>query len=107
MELWVNWRTRITHLTRDCHQLGRVPLDADPSWLERQLGPAEELTDTGRRYCSWCVARLLRAADRVGLTPDAELHPAAERADYVTVHPPVNRDAQLTEEARAAAEAAN
>lgn len=80
MELWVNWRTRITHLTRDCHQLARMP--ADHPMLERQEGPADELTNVGRRYCGWCVARLLRAADRAGVVPDAELHPAAERADY-------------------------
>lgn len=80
MELWVNWRTRITHLTRDCHQLARIP-DETP-WLELQEGAADELTDTGRRYCGWCVGRLLRAADRVGLVPDADLHPPAERADY-------------------------
>jgi len=81
MRLWVNWRTRITHLTRDCHQIARVP-DETP-WLEMVEGEAEELTDQGRRYCGWCVGRLLLATDREGVVPDADLHARAERADYI------------------------
>jgi hypothetical protein len=81
MQLWVNWRTRITHLTRDCHQIARLP--ETTAWLEHQEGTVDELTNVGRRYCSWCVIRYLSAGERLGLVPDADLHPPAERADYV------------------------
>lgn len=89
MILYMNWRTKVTHLLGDCHQIARVP--SDTKWLEVQEGPAEELTDVGRRYCGWCVARVLNGIGRLpdeldGLDIDADLHPPAERADY---HPAV------------------
>jgi len=82
MQVWVNWRTKITHLSRECHQLARIP--EGTAWLELQEGTAEELTGTGRRYCSWCVGRYVCAGERAGVVPDADLHPPAERADYIT-----------------------
>jgi hypothetical protein len=81
LHLWVNWKTRITHLSRDCHQIVRVP--DDTPWLEPQEGEVKEMIDVGRRYCSWCVGRYLSAGCRAGVVPDADLHPVAERADYV------------------------
>jgi len=85
MLLWMNWRTKVTHLFEDCHQITRVP--PNTKWLEVQEGSAAELTDVGRRYCGWCCARMLIALDRLpegSIRPDADLHPPAERADYLT-----------------------
>jgi hypothetical protein len=80
MQLWVNWRTRITHLSRDCHQIQRIP--EGTTWLEMEEGDVDELTNVGRRYCSWCVGRYLSAGERLAVVPSADLHPPAERADY-------------------------
>jgi hypothetical protein len=82
MQVWVNWRTKITHLSRDCHQLARIP--EGTAWLEMQEGPVDQIVGQGRRYCSWCVGRYLTAGDHLGVIPDADLHPPAERADYIT-----------------------
>jgi hypothetical protein len=92
MQLWVNWRTKITHLSRDCHQIVRVPNETP--WLELIDDDIEELMKTGRRYCGWCVGRLLRATDREGIVPDADLHPPAERADYLTKAEKERREAR-------------
>jgi hypothetical protein len=81
MQVWVNWRTRITHLSRDCHQIQRIP--EGTSWLEPEEGEVGELTSVGRRYCSWCVGRYLAAGELLSVVPSADVHPAAERADYV------------------------
>jgi hypothetical protein len=83
MQVWVNWKTRITHLTRDCHQIARLP--ADTAWLEPVEGEVSEIISVGRRYCSWCVGRYLVAGEYLGVVPDADLHPPAERADYKEV----------------------
>ncbi len=83
MQVWVNWRTRITHLSRDCHQIQRIP--DETAWLEYQEGEVREICGVGRRYCSWCVGRYLMAGEFLGVVPDADLHPPAERADYVNV----------------------
>ncbi len=83
MRLWVNWRTRMTHITRDCHQIARIPNGVD--WLEFQEGDSIELTSIGRRYCSWCVSRYLVAGDLLSVVPSADMHPPAERADYVVM----------------------
>jgi len=85
MLLWMNWRTKTTHLFEDCHQIARVPV-ASSKWLEEQEDSAAELTSVGRRYCSWCVSRALVAIEKLppgAFNPDADLHPPAERADYV------------------------
>jgi len=84
--IWfVNWRTKITHPLGDCHQIARIP--PGTSWLERQEGSAEDLSATGRRYCSWCVGRIMIGIDQMNgdFSAGAELHPPAERADYLTV----------------------
>jgi hypothetical protein len=81
MELWVNWRTRITHLSRDCHQIQRIP--DGTSWLEKDEGEVSDLTSVGRRYCSWCVGRYLNSGELLGVSLSADVHPPAERADYV------------------------
>jgi hypothetical protein len=81
MKVWVNWRTRITHLTRDCHQIQRIPNDT--AWLEPQEGEVSEIINVGRRYCSWCVGRYLAAGELLAVVPDADLHLPAERADYI------------------------
>lgn len=80
-ELWVNWRTKITHLDRDCHQIARIP--EGTAWLEHEEGDVEELVAIGRRYCSWCVKRYLIAGEAAGIEMGADLHPPAERADYL------------------------
>lgn len=84
---YMNWKTKITHLLGDCHQIARI--EPGTPWLEVQEGTAEELTTVGRRYCGWCVSRCMRAIDQLPegvFRPDADLHPPAERADY---HPAV------------------
>lgn len=102
MVWYVNWRTKITHLLGDCHQIARIP--PGTAWLERQEGTALELTATGRRYCGWCVSRIMVGIDDMGdaYNPGAELHPPAERADYLTVEKAAAAAARDTE-ARAAA----
>ena len=104
LQLWVNWRTKITHLSRDCHQLARIP--EGTAWLEMEEGSGEDLTGVGRRYCGWCVSRVVRAADRAGgFVMDAELHSPAERADYISAEKVVQQRSEAAEEARLAAEA--
>jgi len=81
MKMWVNWQTKITHLSRDCHQLGRVPENV--GWLQEQEGTVEWLISVPRRYCSWCVGLYLIAGESVGVDPQPDWREAAERADYL------------------------
>jgi len=81
--LWVNWKTKITHLSEDCHQLGRL-IEEPGRVLEIQEGTAEELTSVPRRYCGWCVSRMIRSIEGVPFTFEAETRENAMRADYMS-----------------------
>jgi len=79
VKLYMNWKTKVTHITRDCHQIVAVP--EGTAWLEIQEDDVQELCNVGRRYCGYCVSRLLMAAVPAGVEPVPEFREVSMRAD--------------------------
>jgi hypothetical protein len=80
LKVYMNWKTRVTHITRDCHQIVAVP-EGTP-WLETQEEEnVEDLVNVARRYCGFCVSRLLMAAVPAGVEPIPEFRTVPMKSD--------------------------